>query len=225
MIYKIKILARRIPFVYKILFIFSHSLDTYHRQIVTKNTDLCIEGYPSSGNTFIYFLIKSLNPSLRIGNLTHSIANVKLALKYNIPCVVLIREPLEAISSRIVRFKQNIVHKKYIEEYIDFYKIVLDSKEKVIVINFNQIKENLTESIRLISKQTNFPFPLNLLEERVNEVKIFLKVRGYEDGNPENISLPNEKRNEMKQKVKQELLTYPSLIEAVNLYNQLSNKK
>lgn len=71
---------------------------------VTPDTDLVIEGYPRSANTFLFRVIReATHNSLKIGHHVHRAQQVTMSLKYGIPCFVLFRHPLDAIASYLVR--------------------------------------------------------------------------------------------------------------------------
>ena len=54
-------------------------------------TDICIDGYPRSANSFTVRMFRKANPEAVIAHHTHSVANIKKAIECGIPVVVLIR--------------------------------------------------------------------------------------------------------------------------------------
>lgn len=68
-------------------------------RLVRANTDLCIEGYQRSANSFFYRVVRRCNPKLRIAHHLHAIAQFKRAIRYGIPAVALIRNPTDTVSS------------------------------------------------------------------------------------------------------------------------------
>lgn len=70
--------------------------------IVDRESELVIEGFPRSGNSFALSAFKKANPSLRrIATHVHAPSQVEMALHYGIPCLVLIRNPEDAVHSLI----------------------------------------------------------------------------------------------------------------------------
>jgi len=69
----------------------------------SKDTDLHIAGFPRTANTFAVGLIKKLLPQVNIANHIHTKATIKLAIKNDVPTLVLIRDPREAVSSIIIK--------------------------------------------------------------------------------------------------------------------------
>ena len=81
-----------------------HPVDHICQKGVTR---ICIEGYPRSANTFAGRLFHLANP-VPIAHHTHLINNVKLALGYGIPVLILIRDPADAIASACIYRKQGV---------------------------------------------------------------------------------------------------------------------
>ena len=106
--FKIKAYIKRSPFPYRFITSIKKLAGEDNDFLCRKNSDLCVEAYPSSANSFLCRLIRYSIKNLKIGQHTHTIANIKIALKYNIPVVTIIRDPLDAISSRAVRFNKEI---------------------------------------------------------------------------------------------------------------------
>jgi len=76
-----------------------------HRRIQSR-TRLVIEGFPSSGNTFCLQAFLLANPSLDGNDVcshTHSPRVAMNAARRGLPCIVLIRDPRDAVSSMLQR--------------------------------------------------------------------------------------------------------------------------
>lgn len=73
------------------------------KMLVDPATDLMVEGFPRSGNTFLVAWLARTNPSVRVASHLHSRAHVRMALRHGIPVVVMLRDPLEALASEMVR--------------------------------------------------------------------------------------------------------------------------
>lgn len=71
------------------------------------DTQLCIEGFLRSGNSFAVALVNQHYPGLAIAHHTHCIAALRLARRHSVPTIVLIRDPLDAIASNTLRAEHN----------------------------------------------------------------------------------------------------------------------
>ncbi len=79
-------------------------LQSASTSLVRPETLLCIEGFPRSGNSFAAMLATLGVDSAMEGmaGQTHAIANIRRAVKWEIPTFVLVREPLECCSSMVL---------------------------------------------------------------------------------------------------------------------------
>jgi hypothetical protein len=66
---------------------------------ITRHTDLFIDGYPRSANTYLLECLKTAAPAVSVASHLHSPQMVKLALRRHLPTVVLFREPAAAAAS------------------------------------------------------------------------------------------------------------------------------
>jgi hypothetical protein len=65
---------------------------------ITEHTDLVVEGFPRSGNTFMVTALQQVTDHrLRIASHVHHPAQVKLAYLRNVPTVLVVREPLDTL--------------------------------------------------------------------------------------------------------------------------------
>lgn len=143
----IRNIISRQPTIYKFLY----KIIKRNNFIVNNKTQIVIEGFPKSGNSYLEAYFKVLNKKIIIAHHTHSIAQIKLGLKNNIPVIVLIREPLNVTRSMSASFKQKIGIKFIIKEYINFYKILQPIKKKIIIIEFKKLKK-LKKIILILNK-------------------------------------------------------------------------
>lgn len=72
-------------------------------QVVRRDTDILIEGAAGSGNTFAHVAFAFAEPDARLAGHTHVPAQVVQAVRWNIPTLILIREPLDAVTSMVIR--------------------------------------------------------------------------------------------------------------------------
>ena len=113
-------LVREHPIPYSLVCSWRRTVLRKDARLADRSSELCIEGYPSSGNTFAELTVGEVWPGLRIATHRHCIAAVKRALGLGVPTVVLIREPYGAISSCVVRFGMPL--RRAVQEYRHFYE-------------------------------------------------------------------------------------------------------
>lgn len=95
-----KLLLDRFPVLYLGLLRLSRRCHWSREWIVGRDTEIVIEGFPRSGNSFALSAFKSANPQVkRIATHVHMASQVVRAAQLQVPCVMLIRQPLEAVCS------------------------------------------------------------------------------------------------------------------------------
>lgn len=113
------------------------------QRVCRRQTDIVIEGYPRSGNTFAVRMLQLLDPSgssdpdelsMDIAHHTHDIGNLRLAVHMQKPMVVLTRDPAEAILSYLIY--SNRALDDLCDRYIAFHANVLALPRRPAVIDF-----------------------------------------------------------------------------------------
>jgi hypothetical protein len=117
----------------------------------SNQTELYFDGYPRSGNTYLLHLISNLWPDLNVVHHFHAVAPIKISLKRNIPVFILLRDPLNAITSWYLkelsmndrRFDETNINlsllEKLAKDYLDYYQWVEQNEGSVTLIHFNQL--------------------------------------------------------------------------------------
>ena len=180
---------------------------------------MCVEAYPSSANSFLCRVLKYINKDLKIGQHTHTIANIKIAFKYNIPVITIIRDPLDAISSRVVRF--NITIEQCILEYINFYEFVAEHLNELLVLTFENIINNTAESLSKIENKTNTTLSNIDIEEAKKHAFSIISTRAKENKRLHKVSLPSAERENEKDNVKQKVLKSPNYHRSIDVYKHI----
>jgi len=186
--------------------------------LCNKNSNICIESYLSCANTYSYHLLKRLNRCLNIAHHCHSVANIKIALKYRIPVIVIIRHPEDAISSAISRFDHDMM--TMILEYIEFYTFVKNHSQSVVLVPFDELTGETEKSIKRISKYTGLKLEYDdfntLHEEIVESIETWTRIHSR----PIRLALPNEQKEKRKKIIKESLKKHIYFDEALDLYKE-----
>jgi hypothetical protein len=123
---------------------------------VSKKSEIVIEGFPRSANTFAILAFNlSQGRKVRIANL-HVEAQVLRGIKLELPVIVLIRHPVDAIKSLMARCPGDAI--EYAKRYIQFYSTVLQVHEKVILADFDEVREDFGEVIRRVNEKFSTEF-------------------------------------------------------------------
>lgn len=69
------------------------------RRLVTRDTDLVVDGFPGSGNSFVSNCLRDSAAGARLESHFHYTVQLKRALALGVPAVVIVRQPAAAWSS------------------------------------------------------------------------------------------------------------------------------
>ena len=174
--------------------------------VVSNNTEIIIEGYPRSANTFAVaaFLYAQKKP-IKVARHTHAPAQIMLGVDNNIPTILLIRKPVDAVTSLVIR-DCTIPLDKALKMYIWYHKSVINIKNKCIVADFFDVTENFSNIIDMVNSKYNSNF-LNFTHDKFSEENIFKLVEEMErmDSGGElresHVARPSDSRENTKKKV------------------------
>lgn len=125
--------------------------------VVSEDTDLVLEGFPRSGNTFSYFAIRSCQKrELTIAHHFHAQAQVIFAASRGIPAVVLVREPTDCIVSLMQR-ELYISAEQGVRNWIKFYRDLLPYKERFLTVDFTNVIEDFGGVVHQVRERFRLP--------------------------------------------------------------------
>lgn len=107
--------------------------------LIHKGTELVIEGFPRSANTFaVVAFIRSQDREVEIAHHLHAVAQVKLGVRQGVPVIVLIRRPEDAVRSLKVIFKQR-GRNSALKTWLRFYEEVEPLRDRVVIADFARV--------------------------------------------------------------------------------------
>ena len=157
--HRIKSWLQRCPKLYINLQLFRYRGQRYQRKIVTSNTDIVIEGFPRSANSFSVKAFKFANgeDTYKIATHLHAYPQIVMGVKYKIPTLVLVREPFACIASYAALRAQNYGVNKFnrghnikwlLDDYVNFYEALLPYKSEVCVAHFKEVLEDYGQVLK-----------------------------------------------------------------------------
>jgi hypothetical protein len=198
--------------------------------IVTPETQLVIEGFPRSANAFAAVAFRQAqNEKVRVARSSHVPAQVIRAARWQIPTLVLIRKPKDAILSLVIRDPVSV--DQALRHYVSFYKTVEKYRSAYVLGLFEEVTEDYGEVIRRVNEKFETTFSLFRHDEQ-NVNKVFARIdRNYikrhgETYRETKVSRPYAVREEMKHEVGQDLENPKRrklIAEAEALYARLSS--
>lgn len=196
-------LVRAHPLPYSMVCAWRRTVLHKEARLADRGSELCIEGYPSSGNTFAEMTVAGAWPGLRIATHRHCIAAVKRALELGVPTVVLIREPYDAIASCVVRFGMPL--RRAVQEYRHFHEW-LGGEPRPALVDFDRLLRDPNAFLRLVG---------HLVHRSVPDLGAGDLAQQYRDGmsngmstgnvNPDQWWVPHPHKEERKEEVRRRL--------------------
>lgn len=107
--------------------------------LVRRDSAIVIEGFQRSGNTFsVAAFIVANGSEPHVGRHLHGAPHLLRAARYDVPGILLIRQPVDAVSSYVVRWPDLSPHDALLE-YLDFYRTAWRVRDHVVVAPFEAV--------------------------------------------------------------------------------------
>lgn len=107
--------------------------------LVRRDTDLVLEGFLRSGNTFSVAAFQVANGTdLHLAHHLHGAPHLLRAARLGRPAVLLIRPPADAVTSYLIR-RPTLTARDGILEYLDFYRTAWRVRDELVVATFEQV--------------------------------------------------------------------------------------
>jgi hypothetical protein len=184
--------------------------------VCNENTDLVLEGYPRSGNTFSvdFLFYQNEDKKLKIAHHTHDFSNLLLGVKLGVPCAVLIRAPLDAISSYMIYSNRNV--DAAATYYYEFYSSVLAIKDSVLLIKFDDVVTDMNKVILQLNDKYNLNLKMSddfrrdsdiVKERNISRAK---KNNNTHEKFVKSVGAPSKERDLLKNKIESGVMAYLS---------------
>ncbi|MGB8698760.1 MAG: hypothetical protein WCD18_05025 [Thermosynechococcaceae cyanobacterium] len=167
--------------------------------MVYPNTDICIEGFPRSGNSFVHQAFQLFNPKAKVAHHIHVPMQVMKAIQYSIPAVVIIRNPLHATGSSLLSHP-HLDSDLILKNYINFYKKLMPFRSQFFSVSFEDATQNFPNLVMSVNQIYRTEFLCDAMTDS-NIKKIFMKIEEQHETNhqPQHmIALPTKEKEELK---------------------------
>ena len=106
--------------------------------LVTRDTELVIEGCGRAGSTFALFAFRSAQERpVRLAHHTHAAAQVLTAARWHVPTLVIVREPLDSALSHMAR--RNISARPALRAWVRYHTRILPVHDRIVAVRFEQV--------------------------------------------------------------------------------------
>lgn len=200
--------------------------EPFKHMAVNKNTNLCVEGFPRSANSFFVAALHISNKNLSIAHHHHTISQLIQAANHQIPAIVLIREPRKTMTSWLL-FQRSKRIKLYLKIYKKFYSYADSQTDKILFVRFDTIISDFNVVIEKINH--HFSMNLNTINDMDYKRKEIMKQlddvnNKYFAGNTNQSLVPNEDHNQAKARLLKLVADDKYLTIAENLYKKIEKK-
>jgi hypothetical protein len=140
----------------------------YGERVLGPRTDVLIEGYPRSANTFAVaaFEMAQERP-VTVAHHLHAAAHVVAAVEAQVPVILLVRSPMDAIASVIAR-KPSIDPALAARTYLRFYDGVAGVLDACVVAEFGEVVGDFGRVIERVNARFGTSFtPFEHTDENV----------------------------------------------------------
>jgi hypothetical protein len=172
-------------------------------RIVERGTELVLEGFQRSGNTFavVAFQQAQARP-VKMAHHLHSLAQVRRAVALERPTLVLVRDPIDTCVSHILRYSV-ATPRQVLRSWIRFYDGVSQLRDAIVLADFSEV----VSDFGVVTSRVNAKFGTDFREfehtpERVARCFELIDERSrgrYGTVLDTHVARPTQNRNEWKQ--------------------------
>jgi hypothetical protein len=109
---------------------------------IDEETDVVVEGFPRSGNTFATFALRHADRHLRVVSHVHHPNQVVLAVRRGLPTILVVREPVPTLASYLIAGPHGRA-RGVLEEYVAYHRELLPYLPDVLVVDFAQLSTDM----------------------------------------------------------------------------------
>lgn len=117
---------------------------------VVMATQLVMEAFPRSGNTFAYAALRSVEPKLEIAHHLHAPAQLIAAARMGKPALVIVRQPRDAVLSFLLRHPE-LGTRQALDAWIAFHEKLRPWEDSLVVATFDQVTSDFGRVIARVN--------------------------------------------------------------------------
>jgi hypothetical protein len=127
---------------------------------VHRGTKILVDGFPRSANTWTSFAFQELVGHGEVASHLHSSQSIRIAARLGVPCVLLVRDPDDAVAS-LLTFDTGLQVKTAFRAYARYYEVAAKAKRGVVVIDFKTAVSDFPEVVRRVNARYGTTFPVD----------------------------------------------------------------
>ena len=145
---------------------------------IDDETELVVEGFPRSGNTFAVFAFRDAQVrAVKVTSHVHVPSQVRLAVRRGLPTVVTIRPPRPTIVSLVIA-APHLSLRTALEEYIHHHELMLEVHDGLELATFDQITGDLGAVIDRVNHRWATDFA-RYENDPVSDARVFAAIDAH----------------------------------------------
>lgn len=121
--------------------------------LLRDDTEFVIEGFMRSGNTFAAEAFTMAQPRpVATAHHLHSAAQVIVAVRRQIPTLLLVRDPVDTVASHVVRYG-SVTPERALRHWVRFYERLMPYRDGVVVGPFVEVTSDFGSVIRRVNRR------------------------------------------------------------------------
>lgn len=141
------------------------------RHRIAQNSELVVEGFPRSANTWVRVALQECNPGILITSHTHCGVTLRLAARSGIAALALVRRPRDACASLLVR-EPHLTPYAALRRYVLIYKEV--DGTAVLTIPFEEATLDLSRTVSELRRR--WPYLRDLRAPNLNDARTIDRI-------------------------------------------------
>jgi hypothetical protein len=149
---------------------------------VGPGTDVCIDGYPRSGNTWTVRAFRSWNPEASVAHHMHVPGQIRAAVRLGVPTAVVVRAPRDVVVSLIVWTEGRLPPRAALWSYSWFHRQLLGLTDGIVVCRFADVVDDPGRAVSALNARFGTRFHRGSTDEEFREGLTLARARGDEAG-------------------------------------------
>jgi hypothetical protein len=191
---------------------------------VRPGKDVCIDGYPRSGNTWTVRAFRRWNPDASVAHHMHVAGQIRAAVRLGVPTCVVVRPPRDVVVSMIVWTDGQLPPGIALWGYARFHRRMLSVAEGIVVCAFADVIDDPGHAVSALNDRFGTRFRRGSSDDAFrDDLRSDLEAMSTElNVDPDRqAGIPSAEREALKKDVSASVASHPWLPRAEDAYERL----